>query len=247
MPVDSLGVVVQLRAPQRVALPVVLEGFGVALLIFQRLAECEVKVVAVLGGEVRTGQLLAHPRHIGGIEAIGLEVGEAHPCLPQARLELERAAIGADAFACRAGGLQHVAVAQPDLGLARILLERLHIDVDGAGILGDPGQYRGVQASIIGVARLDGQEPFDFGKRRGMLALPEQRDRVVVTRAVKARRELQAAGEQVLRVLIAAEPCGDLGEHADRRHVGRTLAQVLAQQCFGERYIVLAQCRRRSQ
>src|SRR2546427_8188190 len=37
-------------------------------------------------------------------------------------------------------------------------------DVDGAGILADPGQYRGVQASIIGVARLDGQQPFDLGK-----------------------------------------------------------------------------------
>src|SRR5205807_4238047 len=93
---DARRVVVRLRTAQRVALAVVPEGVGVASLVFERLGEREVQVVVILGAQVRTRELPAHLSQVAGIEAIGLEVGEAPPGLTQTRLELEGSAIGAD-------------------------------------------------------------------------------------------------------------------------------------------------------
>ena len=64
---------------------------------------------------------------------------------------------------------------------------------------------------------------------------------VVLARGIETGRQLQAALQQVQRILVAAQPGGDLGEHADRRHVGRRLLQVSAQQRLGLGNTVLDQ------
>ena len=60
----------------------------------------------------------------------------------------------------------------------------------------------------------------------------------LVARGREARRELERAIEEVLRVAVAADAHGDLGQHADRRHVGRCLHQVRLEERLGHRNVV---------
>ena len=242
-----MRVVRNLGASQGIALPVVLEGFGVAAGVLQRLAQGEVKVHPVIGTEVFALELRAHVRNVGGVEAVGLEVRQAEPHLTQARIELDRPAVGADAVVGSPGGLQRVAVTHPDLRLARVLLEDVLVDADGLLVFADARQHRRMQGAVVGVVCVGGEQPLDLLQRRGVLALAVQRDGVVVPCAEKARRQLQAALEQVLRVAVAANPAGDFGQHAEGRDVRRVFRQVPSQQRLGLRDAVLAQCRPGSQ
>jgi hypothetical protein len=58
---------------------------------------------------------------------------------------------------------------------------------------------------------------------------------------VEAGGQLKAAHQQVLRVFVAAQAHGDLGQHADRGDVGRRALEVFAQQCLRFRNPVFAQ------
>ena len=74
-----------------------------------------------------------------------------------------------------------------------------------------------------------------------------QDDGEIVARRGEARRKLEAAFEQILRIAIAAEARRDLGEHPDRRDIGRVLPEMGAEQCLGRRDAVFAQRDRRLQ
>ena len=76
------------------------------------------------------------------------------------------------------------------------------------------------------------------------MRLPLQDDCVVVAGRVEARRKLQAALEDALRVAVAPQPAGDLREHPQCRHIGGPRGQVRAQGRFGLRQVVGHQARR---
>ena len=68
---------------------------------------------------------------------------------------------------------------------------------------------------------------------------------IVVARRPEARRQFQAAGQQVLGVAVAPDARGDLGQHADGSHVSWKLLQVTAQQRLGDGDATFGQCQRR--
>src|SRR6185312_14504468 len=151
---DTLRVVDHARAPQGVAVTVMAERRLVLAAVLERLAQGEVKVKAVLGAQIAARQLRAHRADVGRREAKGLEVGETPPHLSEGWLELARAAVGVDALGRAAGGLEHMAVAQPHLAVTGIFAQYLLIDAGGARVLTDAGQHRGVQAAVVGISRL---------------------------------------------------------------------------------------------
>ena len=85
-------------AARRSALPceIVLERLGVFAGVFQRLAECEFEMEAVVGREVGPPQQAAHRLDLAGGEAEGLEVGQAPVGLAEARIEFDAPAVGLD-------------------------------------------------------------------------------------------------------------------------------------------------------
>ena len=105
-------------------------------------------------------------------------------------------------------------------------------------VLADAGEDHGREVAVAGIARVDGEQALDFGEGGRGLVAPVQQDGELVARGHEARRELEGALEQVLRVVVAADAHGDLGEHADRRHVGRGLVQVRLEKLLGLRDVV---------
>ena len=100
------------------------------------------------------------------------------------------------------------------------------------------GEHRGVQVAIAGVTRLPGEQPLDLRQRQIRLALAVEHHGIVVARFIEARRELEAAFEQLLRILVAAQPRGNLRQHTQRRDVGRVGLEVSAQARLCERQVV---------
>ncbi len=90
-------------------------------------------------------------------------------------------------------------------------------------------------------------QAIELGERVDGLVEPVQRDRVVMARFAKIRREIEAARQQSLGVFGAIEAQRHFGEHADRDHVGRRALQLSAQACFGVRNVVRVQRRGRGQ
>ena len=128
--------------------------------------------------------------------------------------------------------------AHPDLRLLRVLLEHALVDLDRLRVVAEVGEDRGLQEAIGRVARLTREQLLDLAERRRGVALPHQHRGVVVTCHVEARRELEAALEQLLGIRIAAQPCGDLRQHAQRGDVGRVALKVRAQPRIRYRQLV---------
>ena len=91
--------------------------------------------------------------------------------------------------------------------------------------------------------RVAGQQVFDLRQCLLGLVAAMQDHGVVLARGVETGGQFEAARQQVQRILVAAHAGGDFGEHADRRHIGGRLFQMLAQQrlrlrdaAFGERH-----------
>ena len=70
-----LGVVADARAPQTIAFLVVLERFRELPGVFERLAEREMKVKAILWRQLGSRQLRLHRLDVCGLELEGLQVG----------------------------------------------------------------------------------------------------------------------------------------------------------------------------
>src|SRR5262249_14786158 len=159
--------------------------------------------------------------------------------------ELDRLAVGVDAFLLPAGGLQRVAVAHPHLGLTRIVGKHVAVHFDRSLLLADAAQDRSLQVPVTGIARLDLERAIDLRERLADFVLAMQNDGVVVARSGEAWSELEAARQQILRVPVAPEPRSDFAEHADRRNVRWVLLQVLPEQRLRGRNAPLAQMRAR--
>ncbi len=213
--------------------------------VLQRLAERVVQVEAVVVAQVGARHRLAHRPSLGRLEPHRLQVGEAPVGLAEAGRERDGAAIGGDGVGRTAGRLQRVPVAQPDLRLAVPLGQHALVELDGAGVLADQAERRGHQVAVVGIGRVFGQQALDVGQRRLGLVLAMQHDRQVVPRAGEARGQLQAVRQQRLGVAVAADAGGELGQHADRRDVGRRGLQVGLDQPLGLAQPLVAQRPRR--
>ena len=133
--------------------------------------------------------------------------------------------VGRDAVGFAAVGFQRMPVAHPDLRLPRMRGEHLGVDLDRLIELADARQDRGLQIVVAGIARARAASSVSISRRASHgLVLPMQDDRIVVAGGREARRELQAARQQVLGILVAAQPRRDFREHADGGDVGRIAA-----------------------
>ncbi len=142
--------------------------------------------------------------------------------------EFEAAPIGTDCFVEPPGGFQCVPVTHPEFWLTRVLAQHVGIDADCAWQVAEPRGERRREIAIAGVSAVRGQEELDLGDRRRELRLLLQDDSEVVPGGEEARREFEAAGKQLLRVAVTADSRTHFSEHANRRHVGRVLFQVIA-------------------
>ena len=136
-------------------------------------------------------------------------------------------------------------VAQPDLRLAVPLGQHALVELDGAGVLADQAERRGHQVAVVGIGGVFGQQALDVGQRRLGLVLAMQHDRQIVPGAREARGQLQAVRQQRLGVAVAADAGGELGQHADRRDVGRRGLQMGFDQPLGLAQPLVAQRPRR--
>ena len=225
-------------AVQRIALGVVLEGTRVISGVLEGLAERKVELQAFLRIELGTRHLRLHRGKIRCIEAEGLEIGEAPVGLTEGRIVDDALPVGVDAVVLAAFRLQHVAVAQPELGMRRILIEQLRVDPARALVLADPAQDDGAQIAVARAARIRRQQALDFRERPLGVVEPVQQHGVVVPRGRETRRELETTLEQLLRVFVAAATDCDLGQHANRGRVGGRPLEIPPQQRLGHGNIV---------
>ena len=113
---------------QGVAGSVMRKRIGVVRAIFERFAEREIEMEAMLrgkliGGKIVARELRAHRRDLVVAEAEGLEIGEAPIRLAEAGIERDAAPISSDGLVLTPGGLQRVAVAHPHPRVVRIFAE----------------------------------------------------------------------------------------------------------------------------
>ncbi len=213
-------------APQLVAPGVVLEGLGCRLAILERLSQGEMEMKAVLLAEVLPQQLGPHRLEIRVGEPKGLEVGKTPPGLAESRRQLETLPVGRDAGGFLAGGLERMAVAHPDLRLTGVFGQYPGVDLQRLRVLADPTENRALQVARTGVPGVFREEPVDLRQGLGGLVLAVQDHCIIVPCSRKARRQLQAADQEVLGIVEPPDPGSDLRQHPDCGDIGRPLLQV---------------------
>ena len=183
----------------------------------------------------RVGERGTHRGDLGIAETEGLEIGKRPIGFAEARIERDALTIGRDRALGLALGLQRVAVTEPRGHLLRVLAQQFGVDRDRRCVFADAAEHGGLEVAVLRIARLIAQQAFERRDRLDGLVRAMQDDRVVVPRLAESGGEFEAAREQILRVLDAVDAYGEFGEHADRDDVGRRLAQLRAQTCFGFR------------
>ena len=230
-------------AAQRVAAQVMLERLRVFVGILQRLADREFEMQAILRAEVAALQLLAHRLQLIGVEAEGLQVGQAPVRLAETGFQRDAPAVSLDRAVLESCGLQRMAVAHPDPGVARIFGEDSVIDLDRWRVVADPAQDHRFEIAVTGIVRFDRQQGFDLCQRLHVLVTAIEHQRVVLPRGVKARGEFEATRKQQFGIVVATQPGRDFGQHAQGGDIGRRSFQMRAQQRFGLWNTVLYQRR----
>ena len=243
---DVLGFVEGRRLAQRVSGQVVAERRCILARILQRLAQGEIEVVTVLIAEIRARQLALHRGHVRGIEAEGLEVGQAPVGLAVRWIHRDRAPVSLDRARLGSGCLQHVAVARPQPGQAWMPGEDRLVQRDRLVGVADAAEDRGLEVEVARVRRFDRKQGVGLGESLDRPVQPVEHKGMVLARGVEPGREFKAAREQRFGVVVASEPRRDLGQHADRGDVRRCAPEMRAQQRLGLRNALLAQgrCRR---
>ena len=141
-----------------------LEGGRVVARVLVRLAQGEVQMHAIHLVDRGVIDARAHRREVGFGEAERLEVGEAPVRLAEGWIAGDGAAVGRDALVLPALGLQHVAVAEPDLGVRRVLLEELGVHPARALVLADAAQDHGREIAVGGIAWVRGEQALGLGE-----------------------------------------------------------------------------------
>src|SRR6185369_4017111 len=196
-------IVVVMFSPKCIALCVVSKRLLVGLAVFERLAERELEMKAVIVCQVIALERPAYRPDIILRETEGLEIGKTPVSLAQRRLYLDRAAIRRDAIILASGRLERMAVAHPDLGLLWKFLEERFVDRDRLAVVTEIRKYRGLQCPVGRIARLPGQQALDVRQGLGGFRLPVKYSCVVVAGGTEAGSQLQTALEEYLGVPIA--------------------------------------------
>ena len=235
-PVDArlgvLGIIVDQRAAAAIALGIMGEGrVGIPGVVIG-LAEREMEMKARLFGEVRSVERGGHGRDVGGVEPHRLQIGEAPPDLAQSRLQRERAAIGVDAVLLAADGLEHMPIGHPDLRM-RPLGEHGFIDFERLVIFADPAERGGAQIRIRHAAGVGERDLVEKNDRLGRPCLLVEHHREVRFGDEEVGREFDRAAQQILRILVTADPPRQLGEHPHRGDVEGVLLEPALQQRLG--------------
>ncbi len=186
----------------------------------------------------RARKRLLHRRHIAHAKLHRLEIGERPPRLAQPGIERDRAAIGSDAVGQPPDRLEHMAISHPHQRL--IGPPRQHILVDRLCCLelAEPVEHGGAQ---IGIALALHVEPLQLVQRFGGAIGPVEDGREIDARGVELRRQFQRPAQQRLGVARPVHPRGQLGQHANCRHVEGLGLEVALEDRFGVVKPVLAQ------
>ena len=131
-----------------------------------------------------------------------------------------------------------MAVAQPDFGVAGVFEQQAVIDGAGALDLADMAQEHRMQVAVAGVHGVGGEQPLDLGEGLGRLVVAMQQHRARVAGRLEPGREFEATVEQVAGCPVLAAAHRDLRQHADGRHIGRYLLEVVLEQPLGARHVV---------
>src|SRR3981081_4643861 len=108
------------------------EGSSVVGRIFERLAEGEFELQALVVTDVLPSHLHPHRADIFGGEAEGLQIRKTEPGFAESGAQLDTLAIGAERFSGPAGKPQRVAVRQPYELVLRVLRKKMGEDLYGA-------------------------------------------------------------------------------------------------------------------
>ena len=238
------GVVGQRSAAQVVGGEVMVERRSGIADILQRLGEREVEVKAILFAKPRPPERLAHRGNVASVEPHGLEIRQAPPHLAQRGLDGNRAAIGGDAVVAAAHGLERVAIAHPDPGMAGRLRQHRLVQRQRLIELADFGERRGAQVGVAEVFGLGRHQRVEFGQRLGRAVLAVEHGRQVRARGVERGREFERAAQQVLGIAVAPDPPGEFGQHPDRGDIDRHRFEPRLEQGFGLAQPVVGQRQR---
>ncbi len=140
-----------------------------------------------------------------------------------------------------------MAIAHPALGLDGEVGEQALEHRDGAGVLPQLAEGGGLEVAVARMPGIDPQEDLRLGEGLGGPGLAVEGHGEVVAGGDEAWRQLQAAPEEGLGVLVAAEPGGGLRQHAQGRRVVRPGLQPVPQEVFGHRQPALVEGRTRLQ
>ena len=119
-----------------------------------------------------------------------------------------------------------------------VLLEEVRVHPARALVLTDAAQDHGRDIAVGRIAWVRGEQALGLGEGARGVVQPVEEYCELVACGRKARRELECTVEEVFRVHVAANAHGDLGQHADRRHVGRCLHQVRLEERLGDWNVV---------
>lgn len=235
------GVVHNIGTAKRVAFLILLEGFRVEPIVFERLSESKIQMAAIFVGQSATRKLRAYVLDVPWREAKRLDVGKAPIGLAEIRLQRDTPAVRANGIALPAFGLECMAITQPNLKLIGIIFGELLVHSDGAREVPDPDQCGGSQIAEARIVRRALHQKFRLCKqfRRPVQAMKS--DGIAVACGEKPWSDLKAACEEFFRILITAKPHCHFAVHANGMRIGWKFLQESAQQGFGNAGFVFSQ------
>ncbi len=217
--VERLRIVRLERGARRVAAGIMVEGLAISAGILERLAKREIEIGAVGRIGRRRRRKRAHPRHLGGIEAHGLEIGQAPIGLAEPRLERDRAAIGRDSLRLSTDCAQRMPERVPRLGIVGGRGDQHFIDADrrrGVAELQMDRRREREEGRQVGMRP---QRDGDRRERRFRAFHAVQRDRIGEPGRGEIRRHAADLRQQLGDRGEASLPQADIGEQPHRADI----------------------------
>ena len=131
-----------------------------------------------------------------------------------------------------------MAITHPDARLVRSRTEHSFVKLQGICKLTDPAIGSGLQIEVAGALGLFGGNLIELRNRLFRTVLAVQDQGQVSARGGERGRQLKRAAQQVLRILVAPDPPGELSKQADRGDVERKFLELRAQQRLGARHVI---------
>ena len=212
--------------------------------VLERLSQREQEVRLVVGITavvVLRQDLGTHPLDVRVTEAKRLEVREAPVGLADRRAELDRVPVGGDGLVDAANGLQRVAVVHVCVRLLRVVFEDGLEDRQRRFVLAFLHEERAFHQPIRRVARLGAEQRVEFRQCVVVALPPYQRRRVILACEMEMRRELEAAFQEVERVIDLADADTDRGQEPDGAGVQRILPEHVAHEAFRFRELAVSE------